>query len=121
MKKEKNQGFFSLSIFPKSRRGDISTLILVIGVFLVCAVAIFSFTLFRGSSSQKFEVLDEMVFISSIAEQVRFYENAGLEPTDFLDIKKENNVYIITLQKIDGEERIFGVEYTIPVRFKSPQ
>jgi hypothetical protein len=36
-----------------NKEGDISTFVLVIGVFFVCAIAIFSFTFFKGTAEQK--------------------------------------------------------------------
>lgn len=100
----------------KNKRGDISTLILVIGVFLVCAIMIFSFLFFNTASMQKFEVLGNMAFVNSIAEKIRFYENAELEPADFLDVKKENNMYNIISEKKSDETREFYVEYIIHAR-----
>ena len=104
----------------RDKRGDIPTLILVIGVFFVCAVAIFSFVFFSSSGRQSFSnVLESMAIINSIADQIRFYENAGLQPESFLGIKKENNNYNITSKKTENEEIVFYVEYIIPAKVQS--
>ena len=120
--KEKNKRFFNPSIFPKSRRGDISTFVLVIGVFLVCTLAIFSFIFFNNSNKESFEnVVENMAIVNSIAEQIRFYENIGQDPASFLDITKENNEYNIALNKMDGDERLFGVQYIFRAKAQAPQ
>ena len=121
MNKEKNQRFFYPSIFPKSRRGDIPTLILVIGVFLVCAIAIFSFAFFNNSSSEKFNVLTYMATANSLREKIRFYENTGANPIDYLHVKAENGVYIITAEMKRGQTRQFYVEYRVPIKAKPTQ
>ncbi len=119
--KEKNQRFFSPSISPKSRKGDIPTLILVIGVFLVCAVAIFSFVFFNSFDRQSFtSSLESMAFVNSVAEQVRFYENIRLDPASFFEIDKGKGYYNITAEKKEGDERMFYVEYHIPLKTQSP-
>ena len=103
-----------------NKKGDISTLVLVIGVFLVCAVAIFSFAVFNISSQQKFLALQKMASVNSIAEQARFYENAGIKPEDYLDIKKGNGFYNITVEWKDDDKRLFYAEYIIPIKMKVP-
>jgi flagellar basal body-associated protein FliL len=100
----------------KNKRGDISTLILVIGVFLVCAIAIFSFAFFSSSATERFNVLSYMASVNSIREQVRFYESIRADPVNYLDIKKEGTAYLITAEKKDEEKREFYVEYRIPAK-----
>ncbi len=105
-----------------NKRGDISTLILVIGVFLVCAVTIFSFTFFNGSNKEKFAgVVENMAKANFIAEQIKFYENAGQDPLVFLNVIRKNNEYNITLNEMDGEERLFGVQYMFRTKAQAPQ
>jgi len=105
-----------------NKRGDISTLVLVIGVFLVCTVAIFSFMFLNNSDKERFaSVLENMAKVNSVAEQIRFYENIGQDPTSFLDITKKNNEYNITLNEIDGGERLFGVQYIIKAKAQASQ
>jgi len=116
-----------MKIIPKkSRKGDIPTLVLVIGVFLVCAVTILTLSISIISMNNGFESLQSMVSVNSAAEQVRFYENAGLDVTSILDIKKENNYYLLTSETkskelltfsgIEKEKRMFYVEYKIPAK-----
>ena len=104
-----------------NKRGDISTLVLVIGVFLVCAVAIFSFAFLNSSDKEKFaSVIESMAKVNSFAEHIRFYENTGQDPASFLNITKKNGEYNITLNKIDEGERLFSVEYRIKARAQPP-
>ena len=100
----------------KSKMGDMPTLILVIGIFLVCGLTVLSLVISFGSFEKSFGVLDNMAAVNSMADQARFYENAGLEPTSFLGIKKENNAYNITSKKTENEKIVFYVEYIIPVK-----
>jgi hypothetical protein len=99
-----------------NKEGDISTFVLVIGVFFVCAIAIFSFTFFKGTAEQKFDVLGNMAAVNSAAEQVRFYQNAGEAIPSYLNVKKEAGYYNITSQRMDGEKSVFYVEYKIPLK-----
>lgn len=126
MNKEKNSRFFSPSIFPKSRKADVATLVLVIGVFLVCAITIVSLTISLTSVNNDFNVLQNMVSINSVAEQIRFFENIGINPADVLDISQENNQYVIISERqsddvaiswgLEKEKRAFYVKYKIPVK-----
>jgi len=101
------------------KHGDIPTLILVIGVFLVCAITILSFALFNNSLSERFNSLAYMAHVNSLSEQARFYENIGLNPEDYLEIKTENGAYNITSKKIDNKKITLYIEYLIPVKVQS--
>ena len=107
--------------FPKSKKGDIPTFILVIGVFLVCALTVISLTISFASVEKGFNVLQSMVSVNSIADQIRFYENAGLDPKNLLDIDKEGNYYVIISESLDNKERVFYVEYRIPAKSTLPK
>lgn len=113
----------------KNKRGDIATMVLVIGVFLVCAITILSLAISLTSVNNDFNVLQNMASINSAAEQARFFENAGLDPLDYLEIKKENNQYLLTSERmsddvsvswgLEKEKRVFYVEYKIPIKGSS--
>ncbi|MEX2017198.1 MAG: hypothetical protein WD876_01885 [Candidatus Pacearchaeota archaeon] len=120
---EKNQSSFSskYSIFPKSRKGDIATMILVIGIFLVCAVALFSFVFFSGADRQSFsDALGTMAKVNLIAEQARFYENAGIQPESMLDLTREGNYYNITVERKDDDKRKIYIKYLMPIKTVTP-
>lgn len=107
--------------FWNNKRGDIATMILVIGVFLVCAVTIFSFVLFNGSDRQSFvNSLETMAAVNSMADSVRFYENAGLQPEKIIDITKWDKNYVLTLERNDSKKRLFYVEYKLPIKTFTP-
>ena len=96
----------------KNKRGDISTFVLVIGVFLVCAVTIFSFMFFHSTDRESIQdSLEAMAKINFLEDQIRLYENLGLQPESFLNIKKENGSYLVNVSVIDDEERMFYVEH----------
>ena len=99
-----------------NNRGDIATMVLVIGVFLVCGVAIFSFVFFNSYDRQSFaNSLEIMASVNSIAEQVRFYENTGMQPEKILNITKQSDFYNSTLEKREGDKRLFYVEYKLAI------
>ena len=114
------KGKMSTIKFSKSRKGDIPTFILVAGVFLVCAVTIISIVVSSASFERSFDVLQSMSNANSIAEQVRFYENAGLNPINFLDIKKNDSLYNITIEQKEGEKRTIYIQYLIPATASNP-
>jgi hypothetical protein len=118
---KKNLRFFNPSILPESRNGDMPTLILVVGIFLVCGLTVFSLIISLGSFEKSFGVLENMVAVNSMADQIRFYENVGLDPTSFLDITKENNAYNITSKKTEKEKIVFYIEYIIPANTPAPK
>ena len=99
-----------------NKKGDIPTLILVIGVFLVCGLAIISFGISFNSTKQSFEILENMVAVNSIAEQARFYENVGLKPEDILDLRRQGNFYNITSEKVLYGDRVIYIQHLMPVK-----
>lgn len=105
----------------ESKKGDIATMILVIGIFLVCAVAVFSFVLFSNADRQSFsDSLGAMAAMNLVAEQARFYENAGITPESMLNITREGSYYKITAEREkDGQRKIY-VEYLMPVKSQPP-
>jgi len=136
---KKNRKFFSPSIFPKSRKGDIPITILVIGVFLVCSLALLSFYLSGINEKKTATRLEIMREVNSLTDEIKFYKNPEINknPDILMDAfnKKNSNdnpSYDITnlggKYKIDaayfenkyqvlgfgfGEKKtIFSVEYT---------
>lgn len=74
-----------------NRCGDISTTILVIGVFAICSLAIFSFYFSYDKVSAGFGNLNLIEKTKSFADEIRFYENAKIEkkPSDMMSIFNE--------------------------------
>ncbi len=107
-------------IFFKGKKGDISTLVLVVGVFLVCATAIFAFAFFNSSAMQKFEIVKGVSYLNFVEDQIRFYENTGQEPQKVLGLSKKGNYYLVKSEEFSGEERVFYAEYKVPAKSFRP-
>ncbi len=98
-----------------NKKGDIPTLVLVVGVFLVCALIVFSIVLSIGTFKDNFKVLNYIAAAKSTAEKIKFYENAGQNPTDFMNfIKKDNGDYVISVQTPEAQNKVFSMQYRIP-------
>jgi hypothetical protein len=63
-----NRKFSPFSFFPKNRKGDVPITILVIGVFAVCTLALFSFSFSVSSLNKSFETLEVMEKVNIMAE-----------------------------------------------------
>lgn len=98
-----------------NKKGDIPTLVLVVGVFLVCALIVFSIVLSVDMFKDNFKVLNYMAAAKSTAEKIKFYENAGQNPTDFMDfIKRDGGDYVISVQTPETQNKVFSMQYRIP-------
>ena len=60
-----------------NKRGDIPIVILVVGVFLVCILAITSFFVSNNSVKNSFPVINTVEAASLLKEKISFYENLG--------------------------------------------
>jgi hypothetical protein len=68
---------------PKiNKRGDVSIVLLVIGVFAICALAIISFLLHLRIKEGNFADIETFENLSSQAEDFYFYVNSGLSPEE---------------------------------------
>jgi hypothetical protein len=63
-----------------NRKGDVSITILVIGVFVICALAIVSFILFNQQVQNGFVNMGIFENLSAQVENYYFYINSGLSP-----------------------------------------
>lgn len=71
-----------------NKRGDISTTILVLGIFAVCSLAIFSFYSSTSSFKENFSGIFVVQKIDSFGEKVKFYQKQeiGKNPEEVMDI-----------------------------------
>ena len=126
----------------KNKRGDISITLLVIGVFAVCALTLFSFYL-SGSDAKKIAIpalMSEKV--NSLAEEVRFYKSPEInkKPEELMDIfykaqddknpsftgSIENEIYTIKAVYFTDSVKLLGFgfgdkreEFSIEHKFKA--
>lgn len=77
----------------KSKKGDISITILVLGVFAVCSLALLSFYLSGISGKETFFRVGIIEKINSLADEIKFYKNSEINqaPEDLMDIFKNEN------------------------------
>ena len=88
-KKNKNRKFFEHNFFTNNRRGDIPITILVIGILLVCALALFSFLSSTTKVRNSFVGLGLIEQMNSQIEENSFYGRPlGTEISD-----SEGNIY----------------------------
>ena len=87
----------------KNKKGDISTTILVVGVFAICSLALLSFYFSGIDSKETFSRLEIIKKVNSIADEIKFYKNPEINknPEEILEIfqaktSNENLIYSAT-------------------------
>ncbi len=70
----------------RNKKGDIPTVILVLGVFIVCSLTLLNFYLAAGRDSSFFEGAVLIKTVNEIAEDIRFYTKLGKSPEDALKL-----------------------------------
>tara|TARA_Y100000034_G_scaffold101437_1_gene125754 strand:- start:540 stop:875 length:336 start_codon:yes stop_codon:yes gene_type:complete len=106
----------------KNKHGDIPVTILVIGVFAICIMAIFSFFYSTSNIKENFVGIGLIENINSIEEEIRFYESIEKTPKEiigFLDgdavVDEDNKDYYI-IKKDYGEDKNVSVEYKVRIK-----
>ena len=91
----------------KNKKGDISTTILVIGVFAACSLALLSFYFSGIDSKETLSRLEIIKKVNSFADEIKFYKNPEINknPEEIMEIfeKKASNEDIIYSAKKEGE------------------
>src|SRR3989344_4174908 len=74
----------------KNKNGDVPITILVIGVFAVCSMALFSFYISGISGKETFLRVGIIEQTNSIANEIKFYKSSEIEknPEELMDILK---------------------------------
>ncbi|MFH1325417.1 MAG: hypothetical protein ABIH49_01445 [archaeon] len=122
----------------KNKKGDLPTLILVVGVFAVCALALASFYFADVDFRDSLAGIQMIEKINSFGEEINFHLALGKNPADMMEIfngvsegnifysgKLNEGVYVVdgnySLPKnkifgfgFGGEKRIIYVEYKLP-------
>ena len=114
-------------IKKSDRRGDVPITILVLGVFAVCSLALFSFYLSGISGKETFLRVGIVEQTNSLANEIKFYRNPGINgnPEEIMDIfknpnpedklvfsgKKKNEVYILNATYFESDLELFGFNF----------
>jgi hypothetical protein len=96
--------------FIKNKKADVSTTILVIGVFIVSALAIISFLLYNQKIQSGFVNTAIFENISAQVENYYFYINSGLSPqqaANNIGAQIQGNQLVIYAEQRE-EPTIFG-------------
>ncbi len=91
----------------KNKRGDIPIMILVLGVFVICILAIMSFVFSAAKSEDSVLGYIAVEMANSLREQYHFYENVGYgtaEIEDVLGVSKDGDGYYNVTLTISGEK-----------------
>lgn len=94
-----------------NKRGDVSITILVIGVFVVCTLAILSFIFYTQINQGNFVNTEIFENLSSSVDNFYFYVNSGLtadEASQKIGAKLEGNNLVF-----DATEKSISVQYIV--------
>ena len=100
----------------KNKRAEIPITLLVLGVVAVCGLAILSFLFADSGDKEALEGVENLEKVVSLGEEIRFYQNFGIEPENVMeDIQKSGGAYIIDKEYVDsGGDVLFSVVWKIP-------
>lgn len=96
--------------FRKNRRGDIPTTILVLGVFVICSLALLNFYLVGLNDSNIFEGVVLVGEIVKFSDDIIFYKNFGKNPLEFAEKSRliKNSDLNIEGELEDGNYNVTG-------------
>lgn len=99
-----------------NKKGDISTTILVIGVFAICGLALLSFYLSGIDSKETLSRIEIIKKVNSLADEMRFYSNPEInkKPEEIMEIfsaKNGNENLIYSASKSGDSYKITAVLY----------
>ena len=102
-------------IMRKNKRGDISVMLLVIGVFAVCTLAIVSFILHEELGRKQFADIEMASNLSSQLEDFYFYTNSGLsreEAAERVGGEITGNKLVLNAEQIESKT-ILSIQYVV--------
>ncbi|KKU75673.1 MAG: hypothetical protein UY01_C0006G0002 [Candidatus Nomurabacteria bacterium GW2011_GWB1_47_6] len=113
--------------FDMNARGDVPITILVVGVFAICSLALFSFYLSGTSGDKIFLKVSIVEKTNSLADEIRFYKNPEIngDPEKIMEIFKNKNseenlvysakhgngLYEINATYFENEQKWFGFDF----------
>ncbi len=95
----------------KEKRADIPVTILVLGVLVICALAIVSFIVSKNKSEENPLGIETIEAVNSDFEKFQFYKNLGFsneEAAEKINATIEGNFLVIKKQE---PKKILSVEY----------
>ena len=111
-KKQKSQKFFSSAFFIGNRKADIPITILVVGVLVVCALAIISFFVSDLSVRSGFTSIETVEEAKLLGEKISFYNNTGMtqeEIEKIIEVREDVQGKHVYVEKIGVR-----VRYNLP-------
>ena len=84
------QKIFQSHFFIKSTKGNIPITILVIGIVVVCVLALFTFFTSGSNVKESFTSLSIVEKTNTFFETMKFYENLGKNPEQEMEIFQKN-------------------------------
>jgi len=103
----------------KNKRGDLPVVLLVIGVVLICSLALFSFFYSSFYTGQSLVGVSQMEEINSKIDQYNFYKEMGVDENKIrsaleiedgkISVKKNSRSWYVGKEKF-----LFSVEYSLP-------
>lgn len=99
MNKMKTKNTQKSAYFRKNKKANIPIMILVIGVFAICILAIISFSISVSKSRDSFRGIDLVEQTNSKIEKYYFYENKGFNDEKIKEILKLTDCSISMIGK----------------------
>ena len=111
------------------KRGEISIVILVIGVFAICSLALLTFLVSDFQMGNNFVGVSVLEKLNGQIDEYKFYQNMGKEGEidKYFDIIIEDDKKYFYIEKryneFLGEKNIllFSVRYPVPVKVSAPK
>lgn len=109
-------------MITKDKSGDISITILVLGVFIVSALALLSFYLAGINGDETLKRIGILNKVNSLSEEAKFYKNPeiGKNPVELMGVfKKEMTDGSVSYSGIEsnGQYKILGIDSKNEIEF----
>ncbi len=106
----------------ENKKGDISITILVLGVFIVSALALLSFYLAGINGDETLKRIGVLNKVNSLSEEVKFYKGSEIEkdPTELMDVfekeMRDGSIYYSGIES-NGQYKISGIDSKNEIEF----
>ena len=107
-------------ILKRNKRGDVPITILVIGIFALCSLALFTFLISDIQTSNSFVGVSKLAELNLKINQYHFLNSNGVsfekisEVTGILKDGDEKYIYLEKRDTWNKDRFIFSVNYTFP-------
>ncbi|MBT4375995.1 hypothetical protein HOD29_01325 [archaeon] len=115
------------SFFSKNRKGAVSVVILVIGIFLVCSFALMTFFMSEFKVSNSFVGIELIKEVNLKIDEYNFYQNQGANMEkikvhlnvseeggqDYFYLEKKINKFSFDFKEWKREVLLFSVRYDL--------